>query len=193
MTFNDSYVTDYPVVICLFYQLCLKLNIIVKSVVNWSLQRYLTLANESKTKQNMNSSCSAKAHNNLGIVWAASLGFVCVVFTFADWAGRGVILHSKALPGITVTVSWTSGISSASSLSQLSSYKQTHIIIIIRLGLTKLTQTVRTLHVQTGDSQNYSCHKFNTSLKQHGMSLQGIMVKCWQWTNHTLHLDHNLY
>lgn len=41
--------------------------------------------------------------------------------TWAEWGGRGVILQSKALPAITVTVSWTSGISSVSSPSQLCS------------------------------------------------------------------------
>lgn len=47
--------------------------------------------------------------------------FMHEIRTCAERAGRGVILHSKALPGITVTVSWTSGISSASSPSQLCS------------------------------------------------------------------------
>lgn len=41
--------------------------------------------------------------------------------TWVEWAGRGAILHSKALPGITVTVSSTSGISSGSSPSLLCS------------------------------------------------------------------------
>ena len=39
----------------------------------------------------------------------------------------------------------------------------------------QLKLTVRTVHVQTGDPQNYSCHKFNTFFKQQCMSLQDIM------------------
>lgn len=90
-----------------------------------------------------------------------------------------MILHNKALPGITVTVSWTSGISSASSPSQLFSYTQAQ------------SQTHK--HTQTAQcrqwvSQNY---RFNTLLKQQRMSLQGILGWCWQWSHHTLHYERN--
>lgn len=100
---------------------------------------------------------------------------MCEMLTCAEWAGRGVILHSKALPGITVTVSWMSGISSASSASQLCSYIHTHTYDLIRLGQTQTQLTAHTVRVQTDDSQKDNCHKFNTPFKQQCISLQDIM------------------
>lgn len=53
--------------------------------------------------------------------WVTCTGFVCVFYTVAECAGLESILHSKVLPGTTETVSWTSGMSSASSFSAPSS------------------------------------------------------------------------
>lgn len=50
------------------------------------------------------------------------------VRTSAEWGGLGDILHSKVLPGITATVSCTSGISSASSLTDPSVSSYVYII-----------------------------------------------------------------
>lgn len=68
--------------------------------------------------------------SNIGNVWmtTCSLGLQCACMyrhiamclcycTIADCGGLESILHSKVLPGITETVSWTSGMSSASSFS----------------------------------------------------------------------------
>lgn len=53
--------------------------------------------------------------------------FVCF-YTIAECGGLESILHSKVLPGTTETVSWTSGMSSASSFSapSSSSWKQSY-------------------------------------------------------------------
>lgn len=58
---------------------------------------------------------------------------VCLWYrTIADWGGLESILHSKVLPGITETVSWTSGMSSASSFSapRFSSCRQSFSLLL---------------------------------------------------------------
>lgn len=92
--------------------------------------------------------------------------------TWVEWAGRGVILQSKALPGITVTVSWTSGISSVSCPSQLCSCTHT--------GPRQTQTRVTTAHSTYSPCANGRCTwlhltQIQHAFKQQCMSLQDMM------------------
>lgn len=86
--------------------------------------------------------------------------------TIAECGGLESILHNKVLPGITETVSWTWGMSSASSFSVPwgSSWRQPFSLLLSLTGLNKVASLNRKHKSSVGKSQYHNA-KMKTSHK----------------------------